>query len=281
MKKSFLIAAALFILLKTGICLAEQEKYDEVKQGKTYFINIKSSEKLKNPTFVFKNKKYKLFNEGENKYSGYLGIDALEKPGTYKITLTDETGSLNDNKLIKVISYKFPSQNIALSKQTEGLTATAHELSQINKMKNTITDKFYGAVPPYNSPTPGCINSVFGIKRFYNGKFSGNFHKGIDVKANKGIPVNSITGGRVIFGEFFRLHGGSVAVDHGQGVVSLYIHLSKINVKAGENVVAGQKVGEVGSTGFATGPHLHWGLYINGTPVDPMTDWIKSVKICM
>ncbi|OGI03483.1 MAG: hypothetical protein A2Y25_10850 [Candidatus Melainabacteria bacterium GWF2_37_15] len=288
-KKTFIFIGILFILLKIGTSIAqEKEKFKEislkpsgeVKQGQTVFINIKSPEKLVNPAFVFNNKKYKLFNSGENQYSGLLGVEALTNPGTYTISLTDETGNLKDQAIIKVSEKKFPSQNIAVSKGTAGLTATQHENNQINRMKTTVTDDLLGAVPPYNSPTAGCINSVFGVKRYYNGKFSGNYHKGIDIRANKGVPVKSITDGKILFAEFFRLHGGSVAVDHGQGLVSLYIHLSKIDVKAGDKVTSGQKVGEVGSTGFATGPHLHWGLYVHGTSIDPMTDWIKPVTIC-
>lgn len=320
MKKSFILIAALAVLLKISVSFAEQEKAvldslkkgpakieivkiavsrsqsnneskkhknislkpsDGVKQGGTVFIEIMSSEELLNPVFEFKGKKYTLFSRGNNKYTGFLGINALEDPGTYQISMRDETGNLNDNAFVKVVPQEFPNQYLTVTKGMAGLTATAHEINQINRMKITVTEDFWGDAPPYDNPTQGCINSVYGVKRYYNGKFSGNYHKGIDIKANNGTPVKSITRGKVIFAEMFRLHGGSVAVDHGNGLVSLYIHLSKIDVKPGEEVIAGQKVGEVGSTGFATGPHLHWGLYINGTPVDPMTDWIKPATICM
>jgi len=290
MKKAYITVITLFILFIFGVSFADTGKdykqitikpSDEVKQGQTIFINIKSSEKLQNPVFKFKNATYKLFSRGDNNYSGLLGINALENPGEYQITLIDETGKLNDNSSIKIVRQDFPSQNIPVTKGMAGLTATAHELSQIGRMKCLITEEFEAGLPPYDNPTAGCINSVFGLKRLYNGKFSGNYHKGIDIKAAEGTPVNAITGGEVIFAEKFRLHGGSVAINHGHGLTSIYIHLSQINVKAGEKVAPGQKIGEVGSTGFATGPHLHWGLYINGVPVDPMTDWIKPAKICM
>lgn len=289
MKKAFILLAVLTFFIKISLYISQAQAIDseislkplqEIKQGHTVFIDLKSANKLVNPVFEFKGKKYKLFNRGENKYTGLLGIDALEKAGVYEISLHDDTGSLNQKAQVKILSGKFPVQNIIVSKQTQGLTATAHELSQIGKMKNTITDESLAGIMPFNSPTEGCINSVYGLQRNYNGKFSGNYHKGIDIKAAKGVPVKSIAGGKVIFAEFFRLHGGSVAVDHGQGLVSIYIHLSKIDAKSNQIVTAGQKIGEVGSTGFATGPHLHWGLYVNGTPIDPMTNWIKPVKIC-
>ncbi|HSA06744.1 MAG TPA: M23 family metallopeptidase [Candidatus Gastranaerophilales bacterium] len=254
--------------------------HDKVIQGQTIFINIKTAKQLENPVFRFKDKEYKIFKIAENQYFGMLGINTMEKPAQYKLSMYDKTGNLNDNAFINVVIKKYPIQNITVTKKMSGLTATQHELNQIGKAKYLLTEKMYGSSYPYNSPAKGCIISEFGLRRYYNGKFSGDYHKGIDIKAPTGEPVKSMTDGKVIFAEKFRLHGGSVAVDHGHGVMSLYIHLSKIVIKPGEFVKADQKVGEVGQTGFATGPHLHWGLYVNGTPVDPMIDWIKPVNLC-
>ncbi len=253
---------------------------DQVKQGQTVFINIKTSKQLKNPVFKFKNKTYKIFKTGENQYTGLLGINTLEKPDQYRIIISDKNGYLNNKTGISVVTKDYPKQNIKVTRKMAGLSATKHELNQIGRAKYMLTSLKLRKEPPYNSPANGCINSVFGLRRYYNGKFSGNYHKGVDIKAPTGEEVRSITDGKVIFAENFRLHGGSVAVDHGHGLVSLYIHLSKISVKPGEILKADQKVGEVGMTGFATGPHLHWGLYVNGTPVDPMEGWIKPVNLC-
>lgn len=305
MKKNYILfllifTAFLFFLIKTHVVYAENpvqiEKkitknvknfkeisitpFDEIKQGQTIFIKITAPQELKNPVFKFKEKTYPIFKTKQNKYCGMLGINVFENPGKYKISLSDDSGFLNDKAFINIISREFPMQNIVLSKKMSGLSASAHELNQIGKAKYTVTDKFLRSNIPYNSPTNGCINSVFGLKRYYNGEFSGNYHKGIDIKASEGEPVRSITDGTVIIAEKFRLHGGTVAIDHGQGLVSIYIHLSKIDVQTGDSVTADQKIGEVGSTGFATGPHLHWGLYVNGISIDPMENWIKPVNIC-
>ncbi len=255
----------------------------DVNQGQTVFIEIRTSRAISEPVFKFKNKSYKIFKTAENEYTGLLGINTLEKPGKYPISITDKTGNLNETSYITVVKKDHPKQYITVTKGMAGLKATAYELRQVGRAKYTLTVDKMRKDPPYNSPANGCINSTFGVRRYYNGEFSGNYHKGIDIKAPTGEPVRSITDGKVIFAENadkFRLHGGSVAVDHGQGLVSLYIHLSKIDVKAGDIVKADQKVGEVGMTGFATGPHLHWGLYVNGTPVDPMQEWIKPVSLC-
>lgn len=285
-----LIALLVIFSLNTG-CFAQNTEhkeisvtpFDEVKQGQTVFIEIKTSKELKDPVFIFRNKTYKIFKTGKNKYTGLLGINTLEKPGKYKIFMNDKSGHLNDRAFISVITKGHPKQYITVTKKMGGLRATAHEMRQIGKAKYILTSEKLRTNPPYNSPANGCINSVFGVRRYYNGEFSGNYHKGVDIKAPTGEPVRTITDGKVIFAENadkFRLHGGSVAVDHGHGLVSLYIHLSRIDVKEGDVVKTDQKIGEVGMTGFATGPHLHWGLYVNGTPVDPMQGWIKPVNLC-
>lgn len=295
MKKLSMFFLSIFFLItvfciNSGCFAVNSEKIqiittseNQAKQGETFFIKIKSEYNLKNPVFKFKNKTYNIFKTKKNEYTGLLGINTLEKPGRYKISIYDKTGKLNDKIYISVIKKDYPSQNIRVTKGMASLRATAHELNLIGKAKRTLSHEKLRTSPPYNSPTDGCINSVFGLRRFYNGKFSGNYHKGVDIKSATGETVRTITDGRVIFAEGddkFRLHGGSVAIDHGQGLMSLYIHLSKITVKEGEMVKANQKIGEVGMSGFATGPHLHWGLYVNGTPVDPMQGWIKPVNLC-
>ncbi len=255
--------------------------HDEVKQGETIFITIESPKKLESPVFFFQGKKYKIFERGDNKYEGYLGINALEKPGQYKISMSDETKYLNDKTYISVIKEDFPKQNLRVTSSMAGLTSTPHERAQVGSGIRMFTPvNLRKSEPPYENPTEGCINSPFGLKRYYNGEFSGNYHKGIDIKADAGTPVKAITDGKVTVAENFRLHGTTVIIDHGQGIVSLYIHLSKLDVKPGEYVEAGQKIGEVGSTGFATGPHLHWGLYVHGVTVNPMNGWMKPHDVC-
>jgi murein DD-endopeptidase MepM/ murein hydrolase activator NlpD len=250
-----------------------------VEQGQTAFITVSTTDMLTNPVFMFKGKKYRLFKSGENQYSGLLGIEATEKFGKHEMIVSDGTKIIGKT-VINVLPKTYPRQNIRVSSSMSSLEPTNDEQRQICKAKATISDEKYRTDAPYKSPTNGCIASVYGLKRYYNGKVSGAYHKGIDIKAAKGTPVYTITDGKVLIASPFRLNGTTVAVDHGQGLVSFYLHLSKLDVKPGEFVKAGQKIGEVGSTGFATGPHLHWGLYINGTPIDPMAGWIKPVNFC-
>jgi len=143
-----------------------------------------------------------------------------------------------------------------------------------------MTNLSYWKEPPFTVPTQGCIISVYGLNRYHNGVPTGDFHKGVDIKAPQGRDVKAFVEGKVIIAEHFKLHGGTVAIDHGQGLVSMYLHMSKITAKVGNIVKSGDKIGEVGSTGYSTGPHLHWGVYVNGVPVNPIGFWVNQIPKC-
>lgn len=251
-----------------------------LKQGQTVFIELRFGSKLENPYFLYNGKKISFYKQNNGIYRGILGVDAQEKPGKYELSLKDATGNLNENIIISVVPVKFPVQNIVISGSKSKLTASKYELNKVQKAKTTHNEQIYWSDPLYNSPTKGCVISVYGLGRYHNGISTGDYHKGVDIKAPKGEAIRAVTGGKVLIAEQLRLHGGTVAIDHGQGLTSFYLHMSKITVKPGNIVKQDQKIGEVGSTGFATGPHLHWGLYVNGVPVNPSGFWVKPVPKC-
>ena len=127
-----------------------------------------------------------------------------------------------------------------------------------------------GLVPSlrFRQPTPGSLTSSFGLRRVFNGEARAP-HSGLDIKAPAGQAVRAPAAGVVVLtGDFF-FSGNAVFLAHGEGVVSLFAHLSKVAVKQGQVVQAGDLLGAVGKTGRATGPHLHWSLSLNNARVDP------------
>jgi hypothetical protein len=148
------------------------------------------------------------------------------------------------------------------------------DLERVNREKEVIEHAMsrWSDEPPETlrmpQPVPGVRSSSFGMRRIFNGE-SRNPHSGMDIAAPVGTPVRAPLAGTVIdTGEYF-FNGNTVFVDHGRGMISMYCHLSAIDVVPGQHVAAGSTLGKVGMTGRVTGPHLHWGLSLNRAWVDP------------
>jgi murein DD-endopeptidase MepM/ murein hydrolase activator NlpD len=162
-------------------------------------------------------------------------------------------------------SLKVAPKQVNLSKAD--LARVARERVVIDRAMSTWSNRQPESLS-LTQPVPGVRSSSFGLRRIFNGE-SRNPHSGMDIAAPTGTPVLVPIAGTVIeTGEFF-FNGNAVFVDHGRGLISMYCHLSAIDVKPGQQVVAGTKLGLVGMTGRVTGPHLHWGLSLNRAWVDP------------
>ena len=229
------------------------------------------------PAVTVNEKTYPTFEIAPNKYRAFLPTTPLQKPGSRLLQI--KAGAQVQQISIQVGDRKFPLQHIKLSPGKAALEATELELNRVAALKQLKTSqKFWNGA--FLKPNKGRITTIYGVRRYYNGKFAQDYyHRGIDYGGAAGSPVIAPADGRVALvgrvSQGFRVHGNIIGIDHGQGVITTYLHLSRIDVKEGDFVKAGQVIGAVGSTGAAAGPHLHWGLYIQGESVDP-TPWRNS-----
>lgn len=122
----------------------------------------------------------------------------------------------------------------------------------------------------FTMPLEGIVTSLFGHRRFFNGK-PRSPHSGLDIAAPSGTPIIAAAGGKVTLADDLYFNGNTIFVDHGRGLITMYCHMSELNVKEGDVVAQGDVIGLVGSTGRSTGPHLHWSVSLAGHRVDPQT----------
>ena len=209
---------------------------------------------------------------------GLVPVDVLAKPGTYALDWLNENGESIHQSQIAIRDAHYAKQNVVLSKALSELHSTSDEREIVSRFLQEEMPQRYWA-EPLQAPIHGCITSPFGVTRLHNGTPTGEYHAGLDQRGAMGSPIHAVTGGMVRIVQKFELHGGTVAIDHGQGLESMYLHMSAFGVKEGDLVKPGDVIGYVGSTGRSTGPHLHWSLYVHGEPVSPQ-QWISGLIGC-
>ena len=215
----------------------------------------------------------RLFPQQDGATLGLMPIPATEKPGLYKLEFLNQSEAPVQTSSITVRDAHFASQNVVIDKNVAALKATPDEIEKVAAFRKTVSDTRYWA-EPLALPVNGCMTSPYGVRRLLNSKATGDYHAGIDQRSPADRPIHAIAGGVVRLVGHFTLHGNMVAVDHGQGLLSMYLHMSKFAVAEGAQVKQGDVIGYVGSTGRSTAPHLHWSIYANGVPVNP-AQWVK------
>jgi len=201
-----------------------------------------------------------------------VGVPLTAKPGRHRIEIHQPAGG--KHKLgFSVDDKRYREQRITI-KDKRKVDPSATDLKRIRAEQKEIR----AALATWNAeltaslrllqPVNGRTSGNFGLRRFFNDQ-PRKPHSGLDIAAPQGTPVRAAQLGRVVAtGDYF-FNGKSVFLDHGQGLMTVYFHLARIDVSAGDWVRQGDALGAVGMTGRATGPHLHWGVRLNGTSVDP------------
>ena len=214
-----------------------------------------------------------LFEEPDGSAFGLMPVDVEKEPGDYKLEFIDKSAAVIHEAMVTVHDAHYQKQNIVIAQSLSELRSSPEEANLVHAFLSTASPIRYWE-EPFQLPVTACMNSPFGVSRLHNGKPTGDYHAGVDQLAEKGVPIHAVAGGIVRIVRLFPLRGGTVAIDHGQGLETISMHMSRFAAKEGQQVKAGDVIGYVGSTGRATGPHLHWSLYANGVPVSP-NQWVK------
>jgi murein DD-endopeptidase MepM/ murein hydrolase activator NlpD len=207
----------------------------------------------------------------DGRWVAVVGVPLSEKPGRVTVQVTDSGAGAKavdfdiTDKHYVTQSLKVAPGKVDLSKEDE--ERVNREIPHIKAIEATFTD-----TPPatlrLRQPIPGVRSSSYGMRRIFNNE-PRNPHTGMDIAAPTGTPVKAPAAGRVIdIGDYF-FNGNTVFIDHGEGLITMYCHLSETDVKVGDMVTTGQVIAKVGATGRVTGPHLHFGVALNATFVDP------------
>jgi len=222
------------------------------------------------PAVSFDGSPAMVLREGDH-WRAIVGIPLSTEPGKAAVVVKSADGA---EKRIEfdVKPKKYREQSLKVEPRVVDLSPT--DLARTERERPVIQEALATFSDPapttlrLRQPVPGPRSSSYGLRRVFNGQ-PRNPHTGMDIAAPTGTPIKSPADGKVVqTGDFF-FNGNTVLVDHGQGFVTMYCHLSAINVKPGDAVKTGDVLGKVGATGRVTGPHLHWGVTLNRTMVDP------------
>lgn len=210
------------------------------------------------------------FNPSRDSLKAIVPIDLFTEPGKYPLDIATAGAALH--RSVNVVKKKYPTQRLTLPKDMV-------ELSPENEARVEREQKKMATIWPnenarvwsgnFVNPLEGEIVTPFGVKRIIN-KIPKNPHSGVDVSGEEGEPVRAPNSGIAVLIDEQFYSGNSLVIDHGQGIYTMFFHLSKILVKSSQEVKRGDVIALVGSTGRSTGAHLHWGVRVQGARVDPL-----------
>lgn len=197
---------------------------------------------------------------------------ALDLPvGNHELRIDD--GRTQRTLTFSVGAKHYPEQHIRLKDKgkvqlsPENEARAIREIAEIQRLKRHFRETD-SVETDFSLPAQGSLTSRFGLRRFFNGEARAA-HVGLDVAVARGTPIKAVAPGKILAVNDYFFNGKTVFVDHGNGLITMYCHLDRIDVQPGDSVDQGQPIGQSGMSGRASGPHLHWSVILNGVMVDP------------
>lgn len=216
------------------------------------------------------------FDARQKAWFGLAGVSLETKPGIYPLEVRAEMNSglaLTYKQAVRVQKQRYPK--VVVLKVPSRYTAPDPEQMRVIERDKGIKAEAFKTLSPerewkssFQRPVTAEISDVFGVQRVFNGAVQSR-HQGLDFRVSTGTPVDAVNGGTVILARGLYFEGNCIVIDHGQGLLTLYLHLSEMRVKEGDPVAKGELIGLSGGTGRATGPHLHLAVRWQGIYLDP------------
>jgi murein DD-endopeptidase MepM/ murein hydrolase activator NlpD len=213
----------------------------------------------------------------DSKWVAVVGIPLAAKAGRQALKVESSDGPTEVG--FQILDKRYRTQNLTIKNERQ-VNPAPEDLKRIEEEQqrsNVALSMFTASDGPLQltSPVKGSRSDSYGSRRVFNGQ-PRNPHSGMDIAAPTGTPIHAPASGTVVeLGDFF-FNGNTLYIDHGNGLVTMYCHLSSIDVKLGDQVKTGDRIGKVGATGRVTGPHLHWGVALNRAMVDPALFLLSS-----
>lgn len=273
------LIAILFAVLFSSTCFAITPPKQEAVPGGIVVLPLHSTEQAKPK--VHYNKKPIMVIEHSNRWNAVVGIPLSAKSGQHTLTVTSPDG-IKEQKNFQVGGKNYETQHLTITNKRK-VNPYENDMPRINQEKKKSnealaqwTEQLLSGNLSFDMPVQGRKSSSFGLRRYFN-KQPRKPHSGLDIAAPTGTPIKAPADGIVVLtGDMF-FNGNSVYLDHGQGLISMYMHMNSIDVQEGQHVKRGEEIGTVGATGRVTGPHLHWGISLNNARVNPLL-FISNAK---
>lgn len=250
-----------------------------VKTGRTLSIRFRAPEGLEIPKVTSKDRTAFFFRVSSDTWRALWGVDCQEKPGLHQLRFE---AFWRHRTIVSTVTFvveatTFPISRIPLTKKQDNLF-TSGQLAADNKVlaaayNHSSPDKLWDGLFVY--PTTGIITSIFGARRAYGDRPPGSGHSGWDIAAPEGTPITAPAPGRVVLSRWLTSFGNTVVLDHGQGVLTYYLHMKEAQTQEGALLKTGAPIGLMGKEGLATGSHLHWSLVVGGERVSAL-EWTEK-----
>ncbi len=263
-----LFSSLLFINIFANVAFAFPK--NDLKPGGVAILPVANSAQ-REPKVFDENKNQVAVIHGKSNWLAIVGISLDARPGLHYISIRTANGKTR-KKGFRVHQHKYRTQRLTIRNKNK-VNPNKKSMKRIlreMKLKKRLIKTYSNSEPSLSfiKPVAGRDSGRFGARRIFN-KQKRKPHSGMDIASPAGRSIHAASRGKVLYTGNLFFTGKVVYIDHGEGLISLYAHMSKINVKKGQTIKQGQTIGRVGMTGRVTGPHLHWSVYLNGNAVDP------------